>query len=228
MRKVTLAAFVSLDGIMQAPGGPKEDPTGDFKYGGWTVAYWDDTIGQATAESFGRPFDLLLGRKTYEIFAAHWPYIDVDSSSGTFDAEMAAVASSFNRATKYVATRSKPELTWQNSQWLGEDAVSTVARLKAGDGPDLLIQGSSDFSQSLIAADLIDEYRLLIYPLVLGKGRRLFGDGAIPLAFKLTRSVASPAGVLIASYERSGDIQTGSFALDTPTEAEVQRRKNLH
>jgi dihydrofolate reductase len=103
-----------------------------------------------------------------------------------------------------------------------------VARLKAGDGPDLLIQGSSDFSQSLIAADLIDEFRLLIYPLVLGKGKRLFGDGAIPLAFKLTRSVASPAGVLIASYERSGDIQTGSFALDTPTEAEVQRRKNLH
>jgi dihydrofolate reductase len=227
MRNVIAAAFVSLDGVMQAPGGPEEDPTGGFAYGGWTVNYWDDVIGHATAESFGRPFDLLLGRKTYEIFAAHWPYIVVDPSAGAFDADMAVIANTFNSVTKYVASRSQRTLTWQNSQWLGQDATEAVRELKKGDGPDLLTQGSSNFLQSLIAADLIDEYRLLIYPLVLGKGKRLFGEGAQPAAFTLSRSNTSPSGVIIAAYERAGDIQTGSFALETPTEAERERRKDL-
>ncbi len=213
MRKIISAAFVSLDGVMQAPGGPEEDPTGGFEYGGWTAPYWDENFGQGTAENFGRPFDLLLGRKTYEIWAGYWPHVDVDPSASTFNELMAAIANNFNSATKYVATRSEPELTWQNSKWLGDDAVASVRDLKAGDGTDLLIQGSSDFSQSLIAADLIDEYRLLIYPLILGKGKRLFGEGVVPVAFKLTRSVASPSGVIVASYERDGDIKTGSFEL---------------
>jgi dihydrofolate reductase len=151
----------------------------------------------------------------------------VDGSKSSFDAAEASIANTFNKVTKYVATCTRPELAWQNSQWLGEDAVAAVRDLKAGDGPDLLIQGSSDFSQSLLAADLINDIRLIIYPLALAKGKRLFGDGAIPAAFKLTRCTSSESGLIAASYERAGDIQTGSFAPDTPSDAEIERRKNL-
>jgi dihydrofolate reductase len=227
MRKLVTAAFVSLDGVMQAPGGPDEDPTGGFAHGGWTVPFWDDVVGQATAESFGRPFDLLLGRKTYDIFAAHWPHVDVDPTSSTFAAAEAEIASTFDRVTKYVASRSEPALAWRNSEWLGPDAAAAVRELKRGDGPDLLTQGSSDFLQTLLAAELIDELRLLIYPVTLGSGKRLFGAGAQPAAFRLTRSVASPSGVLVATYERAGAVTTGSFALPTPTEAELERRRHL-
>jgi dihydrofolate reductase len=227
MRKLVTAVFLSLDGIMQAPGGPEEDPSGGFRYGGWVAPYSDAVISQGTAENFGRPFDLLLGRKTYEIFAAHWPYIDVDPSSSTFASAVAEIANTFNQATKYVASRSRSEFAWQNSQWLGSDAAAAVRELKRGDGPDLLTQGSGDFVQTLLSADLIDELRLLIYPVVLGTGKRLFANGTRPAAFTLTRSVASPSGVIIATYERAGDVRTGSFALDTPSEAELERRKHL-
>lgn len=227
MRRIVHAVFVSLDGVMQAPGAPEEDPTGGFGFGGWTVTYWDDTIAKGTAESLGRSFDLLLGRKTYEIFAAHWPYVDVDPGSGTFNAAVADIADSFNSATKYVASRARVDLPWRNSEWLGGDAVAAVRMLKAGDGPDLLIQGSSDFVQSLLAADLVDEFRLLIYPLVLGKGKRLFGSGTLPVAFKLIRSAVSPTGVVLASYERAGGIRTGSFAHDAPSGGEIERRGKL-
>ena len=227
MRKLVTAAFVSLDGVMQAPGGPDEDPTGGFTHGGWSAPYWDDVVAQGTAESFGRPFDLLLGRKTYEIFAAHWPYVDVDPASSTFAAAEARVAATFNDVTKYVASRSRPAFTWRNSEWLGEDAVAAVRDLKRGDGPDLLTQGSSDFLQSLLAADLVDEIRVLTYPVTLGGGKRLFGAGARPGAFRLVRSTKSPSGVLIATYERAGAVKTGSFALANPTAAELERRRHL-
>ncbi|MER8390806.1 dihydrofolate reductase family protein [Mesorhizobium sp. M0045] len=215
MRKIIAATFVSLDGVMQAPGGPQEDPVGGFKFGGWTFHYWDDVMGAAMGETFSKPFALLLGRKTYDIFAAHWPYQKNDP-----------IADSFNAVTKYVATHRPDTLSWQNSQPLGSDVVATLRRMKQEDGPDLLIQGSSELIQTLLANDLIDEISLLIFPLVLGKGKKLFGSGAMPAAFKLTRSQASTTGVLMASYERSGEIKTGSFAPEQPSEAEIERRKN--
>ncbi|MER9432813.1 dihydrofolate reductase family protein [Mesorhizobium sp. M0408] len=215
MRKIIAATFVSLDGVMQAPGGPQEDPVGAFKFGGWTFHYWDNVMGAAMGETFSKPFALLLGRKTYDIFAAHWPYQKNDP-----------IADSFNAVTKYVATHRPDSLSWQNSQALGSDVVATLRRMKQEDGPDLLIQGSSELIQTLLANDLIDEISLLIFPLVLGKGKKLFGSGTIPAAFKLTRSQASTTGVLMASYERSGEIKTGSFATEQPSEAEIERRKN--
>ena len=227
MRKVIAAAFVSLDGVMQAPGGPQEDPTGGFRFGGWTAPYWDDTVGQATAENFGRPFDLLLGRKTYEIFAAHWPYVEADPQQSSFDEANSQIADMFGRATKFVASRRSPTLSWANSKWLGSDAASAVAELKQGEGPDLLTQGSSDFLQSLLAADLVDEVRLLTYPVVLGGGKKLFGAGARPGAFKLTGATVSPSGVIVAAYERAGEVRTGDFTMGQPTEAELERRRNL-
>ncbi|MER9616586.1 dihydrofolate reductase family protein [Mesorhizobium sp. M0207] len=215
MKKIIAATFVSLDGVMQAPGGPQEDPVGGFKFGGWTFHYWDDVMGAAMGETFSKPFALLLGRKTYDIFAAHWPYQKNDP-----------IADIFNAVTKYVATHRPDSLSWQNSQPLGSDVVATLRRMKQEDGPDLLIQGSSELIQTLLANDLIDEISLLIFPLVLGKGKKLFGSGTIPAAFKLTRSQASTTGVIMASYERSGEIKTGSFATEQPSEAEIERRKN--
>jgi dihydrofolate reductase len=227
MRKIVAGAFVSLDGVMQAPGGPEEDPTGGFRHGGWTAAYWDDAISAAMDETFAAPFDLLLGRKTYDIFAAHWPYIEVDPEKSAFDKLNADVARTFNAAIKYVATRSPQTLAWQNSELLGSDIVATLKELKVKPGPMLLIQGSSDLIQTLLKHDLIDEFRLIIFPLVLGKGKRLFGDGTTPAAFRLTKSRTSPNGALIATYEHAGDVKTASFAMETPTAAELERRKRL-
>ena len=226
MRKLVTAAFVSLDGVMQAPGGPEEDPSDDFAYGGWEAPYSDAVVGKGTAENFGRPFDLVLGRKTYDGWAAYWPHVDIDPAASPFSAAMAEIATSFDQATKYVASRSRPALPWQNSQWLGPDAAAAVRALKQGDGPDLLTQGSSDLLQTLLAADLVDELRLLIYPLTLGKGKRLFGGGARPGALRLTRSVTSPSGILLVTYERAGDVRTGSIELDTPAEAAPERPQN--
>ena len=226
MRKIVAAAFVSLDGVMQAPGGPEEDPTGGFKFGGWTAAYWDAALAEFVGGYFSSPFDLLLGRKTYDIFAAHWPYIGNSEASKVGPLEM-EIARTFNRVTKYVATHSPATLTWQNSQALGSDIVASLRALKKQDGPHLLIQGSSNLVQTLLAHDLIDEFRLLIYPLVLGKGKRLFGEGTMPGAFKLVNSGVSPSGVLTATYERAGDVRKGSFAPERPSQAEIERRKSL-
>jgi len=214
MRKIIAATFVSLDGVMQAPGGPEEDPTGGFEFGGWTFHYFDEVAGAAMDELFSKPFDLLLGRRTYDIFAAHWPY------------QKDPIADVFNPAKKYVATHRPDSLTWQNSQSLGVDIVATLRRLNQEDGPDLLIQGSGNLIQTLLANGLIDEIRLMIFPLVLGKGKRLFGDNAIPAAFKLAKSETSTTGVIMATYERAGEIRTGSFAQEKPSEAESERRKN--
>ena len=215
MRKVIAAAFVSLDGVMQAPGGPEEDPTGGFKHGGWTVHYWDELMGQSMGDLFNIPYDLLLGRKTYEIFAAHWPHLKDDP-----------IADSFNRVTKYVATRSRQPLTWRNSVAL-HDAARDVARLKQEDGRALLTQGSSDLLQTLLRENLIDELRLLTFPLVLGCGKKLFGDGTVPKALNLVSSKVSSTGVTISTYTPAGEIRTGSFQLSEPSEAELARRERM-
>jgi dihydrofolate reductase len=216
MRKVLAATFVSLDGVMQAPGGPEEDTSGGFKHGGWTFHHWDEPMGEVMGKVFEAPFDLLLGRKTYDIFAAHWPYIEGDP-----------IAEKFNAVTKYVATTSAEPLTWKDSVALRGDVAEEVARLKQQDGPTLLIQGSSELIQTLLANDLIDEFLLLIFPVVLGGGKKLFGKGAIPIGLKLIESKASTTGVTMNTYVRSGEVTTGSFALDKPTEAELARRRKM-
>ncbi len=226
MRKIVTGAFVSLDGVIQAPGGPQEDPTGGFGLGGWVAPLWDDALDRAMSEGFSQPFDLLLGRKTYDIFAAHWPYVETDSKAASDELNV-QIATMFNKLTKYVATHRPETLTWQNSQALGNDVVAAVRKLKKGDGPQLLTQGSSELLQILLEHDLIDELRLVILPVVLGRGKRLFGAGAIPAAFKLVKSVVSPSGAFIATYERAGKVQTGSFAMEHPTPAELERRKTL-
>lgn len=213
MRKLITAAFVSLDGVMQAPGGSREDPDGGFHHGGWVAPYSHAVTAKGTAENFGRPYDLVLGRRTYDIFAAYWPHVNVDPDSSPFAAVMMEIANAFNGATKYVASRTRSEFEWRNSRWLGKDPVAAIRDLKQGDGPDLLTQGSSDFLQTLLGADLIDEFRLLIFPLTLGTGKRLFGSGTLPMGFSLVRTVTSPTGVIVASYERAGDVRTGSFDL---------------
>jgi dihydrofolate reductase len=218
MRKIIVASFTSLDGVMQAPGGPNEDPTGGFTFGGWVAPHFDDALGAAMGEIFGRPFDLLLGRKTYDIFAAHWPYV-VDPND--------PIAGAFNRVTKYVASRSSPTLTWQNSQLLGNDIVASLKKLKSEDGPDLLVQGSSDLLQTLWKNGLVDEFSVLIFPVVLGKGKRLFGAGATPAGLKLVKSQAYPTGVIVANYRPDGAVKTGDFQLAEPTEAELERRRKL-
>lgn len=214
MRKIIAATFVSLDGVMQAPGGPEEDPVGGFTFGGWTFHYFDEIAGAAMEDLFSKPFDLLLGRRTYDIFAAYWPY------------QKDTIADAFNPATKYVATHRPDSLGWQNTQWLGPDIVAALRRLSQEDGPDLLIQGSGELIRTLLANGLIDEIRLMIFPLLLGKGKRLFGDDAVPAAFRLVKSQASSTGVVMATYERGGEIKVGSFATEKPSEAELERRRN--
>jgi dihydrofolate reductase len=215
MRKVVAATFISLDGVMQAPGGPEEDTAGGFKFGGWTFHYWDEVMGQAMGATFDAPFDLLLGRKTYDIFAAHWPYIKDDP-----------IAERFNAVTKYVATRSDRPLAWKNSVAL-RDAAAEVARLKQQDGPVLLLQGSAELIQTLLANDLIDEFRLLVFPVVLGGGKKLFGKGSLPVGLKLVETKASTTGVIMSTYVRAGGVTTGSFAQQEPSEAELARRARV-
>jgi len=218
MRKLIVSAFISLDGVMQAPGGPQEDPIGGFRFGGWVAPYFDETAGAVIGELFARPFDLLLGRKTYDIFAAHWPYADANDPIGPL----------FDRVTKYVATRNPGfRTTWQNSQTLGSDAIAAVKALKSGDGPDLLTQGSSDFLKTLFENDLVDEINVFVFPVILGKGKRLFGDASFPRALSLESSKTSQNGIVISRYVRAGDVATGSFEFDTPTDAELERRRNL-
>ncbi|MBR3190915.1 dihydrofolate reductase family protein [Bosea sp. (in: a-proteobacteria)] len=214
MRQVVAATFVSLDGVMQAPGGPQEDPQGGFSHGGWTFHYWDEAMGKVMDKAFTEEFDLLLGRRTYDIFAAHWPYAGDDP-----------IAVKFNAITKYVATSEPQTLSWQNSVALHGDVAAEVAALKRQDGRKLLLQGSSELIQALLAKDLIDEITLLTFPVVLGKGKRLFGKGAMPAAFKLTESSASSTGVLMATYRREGEVTTGSFEFAEPSAAEIARRE---
>jgi dihydrofolate reductase len=217
MRKVVAAAFVSLDGVMQAPGGPPEDPTGGFAFGGWLVPYSDEPLGGFIMEAFSQPFDLLLGRNTYDIFAAHWPYMpDGDP-----------IKESFNRVTKYVATRSDAPLGWQNSVRLEGDAADAVRRLKQEDGPMLLTQGSSVLLQSLFAHDLVDELRVMTFPLLLGRGKRFLNEGAAPGALTLTDTRVSTTGVIMSTYARAGEVTVGTFELPEPSAAELARRERM-
>jgi dihydrofolate reductase len=215
MRKLLINTFLTLDGVMQAPGGPEEDPTGGFTHGGWSVNYWDDLMGQVMDDATSKSFDLLLGRKTYEIFAAHWPYATDP------------MADKLNSARKYVASTTLDTVEWQNSTLIVGDVASEVARLKEQTGPEIQVYGSSELIQTLREHDLVDEYRLWIFPVVLGSGKRLFADGAVPAGLKLVDSKTSTSGVLIATYERAGEVQYGSFALDEPSEAEAERRRRL-
>ena len=217
MRKIVAGAFVSLDGVMQAPGGPEEDPTQGFEVGGWTVPYWDEPMGQFMDVCFSQPFDLLLGRKTYEIFAAHWPFVGEDDPIGK----------AFNEVTKYVATSSTAPLSWKNSVALKGDVAAEIARLKQGDGPTLLTQGSSVLLQTLLAHDLIDEFRLLTFPLVLGPGKRLFGHGTKAGALELVESRVSTTGVTMGVYARAGTVKTGTFELPNTSETELARREQM-
>jgi dihydrofolate reductase len=214
MRRITAGAFISLDGVMQAPGGPEEDRSGGFDLGGWVFPYWDEISGESLAPLFAEPFDLLLGRKTYEIFAAYWPYMDEDP-----------IGEAFNRAGKYVVTSSTEPLSWANSHAIN-DGVEGVARLKAGDGPNLVIQGSSRLYPDLMARGLIDRFLLMTFPVVLGKGKRLL-EGVPSGALKLLDSKVSTKSVVIATYEPAGEVRTGSFGADEPSEAELARREKV-
>ena len=217
MRKLVVLSFITLDGVMQAPGEPDEDPRGDFKHCGWVAGYVDDFLGSAMGEQMSKPYDLLLGRRTYEIFAAHWPYVKGDDP----------FAAGFNQAKKYVASKTLGKLDWNNSILLTGDVVQAVQKLKEQDGPDLHVYGSGAFIQTLLKHDLVDELWLKIFPITLGKGKRLFADGAIPAGFTLLEAKASPQGVLIATYKRAGAVKSGSLPMGTPSEAELTRRKKL-
>lgn len=218
MRKLVVLSFVSLDGVMQAPGGPEEDPTGGFKHEGWVVGYFDDFLMNVMIKQTSKPFDMLLGRKTYDIFAAHWPY--VNAAEDPFAAKL-------NNAKKYVASKTLANLDWNNSELIKGDVGKEVKKLKDQDGPEIQVHGSGNLIQTLLKHDLVDELWLKIFPVTLGTGKKLFAGGAIPAGFKLLQGEVSPSGVIVASYGRAGDVKTGTFGLATPSEAELARRKKL-
>ena len=203
MRKLVVLTFVSLDGRMQAPGGPEEDKSGDFAYGGWTFPYFDDFMGKVMSEQMTPPFDLLLGKTTYELFASHWPKQDEQTDPG---------AKALNNAKKYVISEKPLRLEWKNSETITGDAVAGITKLKQQDGPVLQVHGSSNLIQTLLKHDLTDQLWLKIFPVTLGTGKQLFGEGTIPAAFKLLDCKVSPSGVVVAWYERAGGVKTGSFA----------------
>jgi dihydrofolate reductase len=219
MRKIVVGAFVSLDGVMQAPGGPTEDPTKGFRFGGWVMPYFDQEFGEEVARLFEPEMDLLLGRKTYEIFAAYWPYYDKNAADG-------AIAQLFDRITKYVVSRSGDVDTgWAGSVLLRD--VAGVKRLKQEDGPNLVTQGSTELVHALLAKGLVDELSIFTVPVVLGGGKKLFADGSTPRAFKLTRSRVSSTGLLIGHYERGGEIQTGAMEMPSPSAREIARQERM-
>jgi dihydrofolate reductase len=197
MRKIIVLEHISMDGVIQAPGGQEEDPNGGFSYGGWAGGYSDEVLGMALRKQMNKPFDLLLGRKTFDIWAAYWPH-------------HADIWQEVNTATKYVASNTLTFHEWQPSVFLNGDIAEKVAKLKQGQGPDLNVWGSGKLLQTLMKHDLVDAFWLMIYPLTLGSGKRLFGEGAIPAAFKVTESHVGSNGVIIVNYERAGAITTGS------------------
>ena len=203
MRKLVVNTFLTLDGVMQAPGGPGEDDEGDFSHGGWSVNFWDEKMGAAMDEFMGKPFDLLLGRKTYDIFAAHWPHASEEAGGKPL-----------NDATKYVASRGNPSLEWGPVKLIEGDVVEGVKALKQEDGPELQVHGSSDLLQTLIGHDLIDEFSIFTFPVLVGPGKRLFADGSVPSSLELVKSDVSTTGVVMARYVPAGELVTGSFALE--------------
>jgi dihydrofolate reductase len=216
VRTLAVNTFLSLDGVMQGPGAPEEDPSGGFTHGGWSVNYWDDIMGRRMTEALGTPFDLLLGRKTYEIFAAHWPHAGDDPT-----------ANSLNRAAKHVASTTLDTLGWNNSTLLQGPVPEAVAALKDQSGPEIQVHGSWNLLQTLMKHDLVDEYRLWTFPVLLGTGKRLFTEGTIPTGLEVVDVMTSTTGVVFATYRRSGTVDYGSFAFEEPTPAEVERRRRL-
>ena len=200
MRRLVASTFMSLDGVVQAPGGPEEDTEGGFTAGGWTVPFFDEHLGQVMGEFMGRPFDLVLGRRTYDIFAAYWPTASEEEGAGPL-----------NAAVKHVASRGRPDLSWDRSVLLEGDVAAAVAAVKQQDGPELQVHGSGDLLRTLHRAGLVDEWQLLVFPVVLGHGKRLFPEGAAPTALRLLDSSVSGSGVVVARYAPAGEVVTGTF-----------------
>jgi dihydrofolate reductase len=198
MRPIIVLTFVSLDGVMQGPGGPTEDTSGNFTYGGWTVPYFDEFLGNVMTQQMSQPFDLLLGRKTFEIFASYWPH-------------HADEGPEINRATKYVASNTLTSHEWSKSVFLNGNVADEIKKLKGEDGPDLQVHGSSQLIQTLMEHDLVDEFWLKIFPVTLGRGKRLFADGTTPASYTLVDSKTSPSGVTVVTLRRAGELKTGSF-----------------
>lgn len=216
MRKLTGAVFLSLDGVMQAPGGPEEDPSGRFTLGGWSFSFWDGSMEHPFGTIIEAEYDLLLGRRTYDIFAAYWPY-NLHNPIGE----------RFQRIDKHVLTHSDVPLSWENSHRLSGDTAEAVSDLKRSEGPDLLIQGSSSLYPPLLSARLIDRLLLMTFPLILGQGKRVFDGSETPCAFTLVDRFVSDSGVVFTTYEPAGDVPTGSFASGEPSEAELERRAKI-
>jgi dihydrofolate reductase len=230
MRSLVVNTFLTLDGVMQSPGGPEEDPTGGFDQGGWGVTQWDDAMNDRMGAFMGQPFELLLGRRTYEIFAAHWPHVTEgarDELGGTPSEIDDPAAAALNQARKYVASRTLRDLTWNNSVLLEGEVGDAVTALKRQDGPMIQVHGSSDLLQTLIGRGLVDEYRLWCFPVVVGRGKRLFGDGAVPAGLELLESETSSTGVVMSVYRPAGAVDRGSFAFEDPPEEELERRRRL-
>lgn len=217
MRKLIASTFVSLDGVMQAPGGPEEDRAGGFAWGGWTFGYWDEAMGLAAAGFDGTNRDLVLGRRTYEIFAAHWPYQPPGDPT----------ARTLNAARKHVASRTLNVLDWENSVLLGDDALGGIAALKTEPGHDLQIIGSGHLIQSLQAAGLIDEYNVWTFPVILGRGKRLFEASATPGALRLVKTQTSTTGVVMSTYVPAGPLRPGSLVSTEPSAKELERRARM-
>lgn len=217
MRKLIVLSFISLDGVLQSPGEPEEDPTGGFKLGGWTIRYFDDFLQRTMVEQMSGNYDLLFGRKTYEIFAALWPYADISKDP---------IAAGINKARKYVVSKTLQKLDWEPSVLIKDNVVEQIQALKKENGPEIQVQGSGDLIQTLLKHDLVDEFWLKIFPVTVGAGKRLFGDGTIAAGFELTESNTSTTGVIVANYKRAGEVKIGRF-ITQPTEAEQERRKRL-
>ena len=235
MRRIRGSVFVSLDGVMQAPGGPSEDPTGGFAHGGWLPQFFDEDVGGAIDAFFGRDYDLLLGRRTYDIFAAYWPYVggeatgigEVFDRTGKDDGEVAAIAmgEAFTRANKYVLTRGTPDLGWSNSHRVG--SMEELRSVKEGEGPDLLIQGSSTLYPALLAAGLLDRLKLMTFPVVLGRGKRWFGEGTPARGLRLVDHKVTRSGAVIATYEPAGEIEQGWAGPQSNSEREQARQRAM-
>ena len=219
MRKIIVGAMTSIDGVMQAPGGPTEDPTGGFRFGGWVAPYLDEEGGEEIGRLFQEPFDLLLGRKTHEIFAAYWPFYDQSGEDG-------AIAKRFDEIRKYVVSRSGDvETSWKGSVLLRD--IAEVRRLRQEEGPSLVTQGSTELVHALLAHDLVDEMNIFTFPIVLGGGKKLFADGSTPRAFRLTRSRATPSGVMVAQCERGGEIRVQPVGPPATSDAEHKRQHRM-
>lgn len=215
MRQIVINEFMTLDGIIQAPGGPDEDRSGNFKYGGWSANYWDDQMNEAMADFTGKEYELLLGRKTYEIFAAHWPYHTEDE-----------IGVGLNKAKKYVVSNTLDKLDWNNSHLVKGDVVKELIKLKQQDGPEIQLYGSANLVQTLLKNNLVDAIHLFIFPLVIGQGKRLFEEGIVPSQFQVSDSRVSSTGTVIAKYKPMGRINTGTIGGESePSKAELARRE---